>query len=541
MPSEKKIAEKAAKDLVKKINTLSRTNLSYRSIYSQVKKILAIKDEGQRAQALSQYQYAVASKIMEKVLPAKNVEWSNDVIFQREMDKGNSIKGYSITKISSNGINIVRSVCDCIVPNYSKTHEISLDELKIKYEWEKEQLKKYTVATEMPKILKSWDKTCFETEIQRLEKAFEGRKVTDQMNTLTDKTAAEMYYRSTLLKNELSRHGRIWRWFNSKKVSMYQEHIAATDRILEKCGFDEAKHGEKAMQIVQSNLFISCDVDKENVETSYDNEREAYRARHVEQLTIARDKVKAANEKDKVHETSFFKKIEPYAKKYGMEAKKVGAFQSSIDPASSARDYDERRDTSNTYRDAQRAFIRSFEYILSDALKNGKETNIPQMLSDAREIAVIAMQHYSLCYEIKDFNEKNIPMYMEGLTGDIMKNRINLTTKGQNIPEEKLEQMRKEAAETLEGWQNNIDKVMKEDVQLAERYFEKTVEKNADPKLEVKEEISEQKLSSADSIVKEGVDKEPILVDLEEEKNVEKSQMIKNNGFVSQKDPMNKV
>ena len=534
MPQNNKTIEKNIRSLIKSINKKTGANLSYSKLYNQIDSMLKIEDETERENAFVAFHIANMGNVSEKLLAKKGVFSSNIVIAEKYMY--HDAMRYSITDASSDVHSLTGQFLSLIVPDekYIMNHR-QLDAI---HEYEMSVLKSHNYYAEIPKCLKEWNYKCYHEEIKDVDSIFKDHTYSANIKNSLDIAMADLYYKTTLIRAELEGHGAIWRFFNFRKVAAYRTFTEKVDATLREHGFDAATHGEESLEFLKNTIMPPHDLDVEHVAGERDTAKRYYSEVTTERITLAKEKVAHARELDKTPETSFRKKIEPFVAKYNFDAKSIDLGINDALLNNAAEKYDNSRNLDDIKRVVTAPFYKSLFAMIQNAMKTGAEINLAQMIGDARKIAVMAAQHYTPFFEVKEFANIEMPIYMNNVTENWIVGRINYYSNetldalsneennaiqnGNPVPEhiakakealspEKIEALKNHAIEVVKQLRSDFKTLLDEDRKLASElgaklYEDPSIENGQNPQIieEPKDAEKERISVNLDAKIEEG-------------------------------------
>ena len=495
MPQTKKAQKKEILDHLKEFNKTTGVELTFEELYDKISYMLTIEDKEEREDAFVAFYLAFTQITSEKLLAKKSVLNSSLIIGDK--NRNNPAMSYSITQSSGKIHDLARLIIYYIDPEIAKNYFLNPRQLGAIREYQTEVIKSHNYYDEIPKCLKEWNYKCYSYDIKTLKTVLEGHVYGANIKNTSDIAMAELYYKRNLIKEELERHGGVWKFFNFIKVIACNKFIEKADTILRSHGFNYEQHGAGALEILKKTIMPPHDIDLEHIESDYDKGKHLYDELTMEELSVAKEKVERARELDANPETSLKKMLEPFVKKYKLEAtlKGIGLDEESIKKA--ADSYDKVRELDGIKRLAKAPFFFVLGEMIKNAMTEGKEMNFAEMISDARKINVMATQRYTSFFELEEFANIKTPVYMYCVTEEWIINRINYYSKsvlsnledakksamenGEPIPEqvqkacdaltpEKIEVIKAQAAEAVRELLANINNLMNEDRELAKSF-----------------------------------------------------------------------
>ena len=490
MPQNNKTIEKNIRNLIKSINRKTGAKLSFSEMYSQIDAMFKIEDKTEREDAFVAFHIAYTGAISEKLLANKGIFSSNVIIAEKYMH--HPAMRYSLTDASSDVHSLTGQFLSLIAPDekYVMNHK-QLDAI---HKYEMDVLRSHNYYDEIPKCLKEWNYRCYYEEIKDVDEIFRNHTYSANHKNSLDIAMADLYYKTTLIRSELESHGAIWRFFNFRKVAACRAFTEKVDATLRDHGFDVATHGEESLEFLKNTIMPPHDLDVEHVDGERNDGKRYYDELTTERITVAKEKVARARELDKNPETSFEKMIEPFAAKYNFDAKLTTLGISDELLNSAADKYDNSRNLDDIKRLVTGPFYKSFFAMIQNAMKSGREINLAEMIGDARKIAVMAAQHYTPFFEVEEFANIEMPLYMKNVTENWIVGRINYYSNevldalsneenkaienGNPVPEyigkareglseEKIEALKNQAIEVVKQLRDNLQGLILEDRKLA--------------------------------------------------------------------------
>ena len=524
----KTMVEKLKND-IKQFNEQTGASLSYNKISKQINKIFKL-DEAKRDAAIKAYELELRKEVADKVLTTRSTLWSIDKYVKNS--ENHPLMKYSITFVTKRTNLLINGFCDLKQEGYSNARPITKDEAKEIRDWELSQIRNRTLYSEPMRYMKEWDAECFRQEEEGIDYHFRNSKTNALRFTFKntygktgdsrkDIVAADIYHKMTYIKGELAKHGFFWRLIFSKKVTMWESYIAKAENTLQEIGFVEAEHKDKAIEMLKKAVATPHDMDEEVVKGEYENAVNKVMASQVEELTVARDLLAKNKNLDLNPETSLNKKIGALLDKYNLKEKFPEILiHTNLDYA--AEQYDKLRNVDEFKESASMCFSRTFNHMISNAILNEKEFDAVELLNDARKITATVMNHYMPTSEINELKNLNVPLYLFIFNENTALVPVKLyesgiTVKDANAPDGyrtimplpgTIEKAREDIKAVLAEWNNDPEKVFKEDAELTGMIIGENKEHlsvNLDePKANI--EISEP-INEAPSVVKDTVQK----------------------------------
>ena len=426
---------KKIKTTIDSINKETGAKLSYSKIRADIERMFSM-NASERDDAIKAYEIAMRKELADIVLPKRSTIWSNATIAEKE---NNSILSkYSITIITKNTRLVMNTFCDLMQEDYTATHEMTEKDYKAVRDWEYAELKSHSYHSESPIYMKAWSKDAFIAEASGLNEHFKNengeinysfKNEYGKGESRKDIVAADAYYKTTVIKAELAKHGVVWRLFNFRKVAAYNTYIAKAEDILARIGFIENEHKDKAIEILKNTVMVPHDMDEERVKDAYERHMDAWREKNTEELTVARDSLAKARVLDQNPETSIYKKLESVLEKYDM----IAGFEEILKKTAmenAALMFDKQRDVSSMKNSAFVCFLRTYDAMIAHAITNGKDINVREFLDDAKKITDVTMEHYLGISAIDELKNLDRPLYMFDLDLDSVLRRLDMNANG---------------------------------------------------------------------------------------------------------------
>ena len=483
---------------LKNINTGDK--LSFEKMYSQIEEILKIQDQKEKEDAIVNFATNWIMIYGGDLLARRSIFESSR--FVGEKYKNHPAMGVSISEISLTIKGLTKNLITLIDPEYGKNFLMNERQLKAVHDFQIATLRSYSYYKEIPKALEEWNYKAYNLDVKDIKSFFRINNPDEPLHVFKgdlknqqDVGAAEYYYKSTLIRQELESHGWKWRIKNFLKVIAMKSYLKKVDSAFKKIGFDPAQHADIAKTLLQQSVMPPHDRDMENVDDELQNGISQYKSATLVRTTIATEKAKRALELDKNPQTSFEKLLEPYMKKYNLpdRYKEIRPYDNNIKDA--AREYDEEKRVDRCIDLLRSRFSNCFTMMVETAIRTGKEIDFNEAFVDARKIAVMTIQRYTSLFEVDELSEMEKPIYMKFITKEWIKNRIdfyvnnakdewdeieeNARKNGEPVPDyvqkareaatpEKIEAIKLKAAEAVEEWCSDINKIMREDIEFAE-------------------------------------------------------------------------
>ena len=466
-------------------NQKAASNLSYRKIYSDVKRIMS-KPQENWPRLFLDYTKGLHTQIYKdashkRTLAFLDKKWS---------DENHQFLQFSITDSTTLISNFLESCRKAINPEASKNFEYKPEHLDELRDWQLEELNKRKEYQEIAGTVKEWTNDIVESNIAN-EREKLGLDETDPAKKYTfkgtldkdlDPVVANIYCRKLAFEEELNKHGRFWRWLFSKRVAVYNNFINKANDLLKEVGFDEKMYGSMAKERSEKALLEPYDMDIASVHYKHTEDLQKYKARHIEQIKVARDYYKWASELklDPENPYSYESKVRPYAQKYGADISKLSK---DGDWQESATAYDTRREVKNFDFTSARNLTNALSAMISGAVSQGKEINISEIMNDARQIAVMSINYNTPAYKLDFFGKSELPPYMQRMDPKLIEGRVKGAL-GTSVPDDVKEKYVKEAIDVFNEWRANPERLKKEDMEFAKKHTQP--EKKLFSPLEVK-------------------------------------------------------
>ena len=281
MPTRnRKTVEKEIKNRIKEINKKVDAKLSYSNLYGQIENIFSLTGE-ERENAITAAYIDLSKTISKNILSMSSIINSNPLL--KEKYRNHEANVHFITDSTIYARDIIDQLCVLYDPENAEKYSdspINGKQLTALRDYEISEIKGYTSYRELPKCLEKWNRDCFEEDIKELEKAFPLEKMSKSgrynysgnKDNPKDVTAAEYYYKARLVKEELAKHGPVWRFFNFRKVGTYNRFIQAVDEHLTSAQFyiDPSWEDERPLELLKSNVIPPHDKSEDNINKEYD-------------------------------------------------------------------------------------------------------------------------------------------------------------------------------------------------------------------------------------------------------------------------------
>lgn len=427
MPADNLALVKDIKNSIKSSNKKSGAKISYDQIYEMVN--AALKTDAQQDLELIKCYSEIIKVIAEDHLSRRAMMNSN-MVLANKYSKNPGVD-YSIINITEDVKNWVESIGRIINPSYMENHPITENQLRTIRDYQLAFLKSSSYYGELPKCLKSWGRDCFYSEIVRIDDIFNDPDDRDvhtfkgDLHNKNDIAASEIYYKSVLVREELAKLNKFWRLIFFRYVKACNAFLEKADSTLAKIGFNASEHADKAMDILKETIMPPNDEDKYTVVDAYCIASKQAKGISNGKGSRAHDRHANALLLDCKYETSFDKVLEPYNEKYGSDLTAVALGYSESEIMAIAEGYDKSKNTDNINEAIERAFNNALTKIYISVLKNGMEINATEILIDARKIAILASQRYTLYFEIEENLELESPAYMKDKNEEYFKRKID--------------------------------------------------------------------------------------------------------------------
>jgi hypothetical protein len=367
--------------------------------------------------------------------------------------------------------NWVESIGKIINPSYMESHPITESQLRIIRDYQLAFLKSSSYYGEIPKCLKSWGRDCFYSEIDRIDDIFNDPDEKDthtfkgNLHDKKDISAAEIYYKTVLVREELENLGKFWRFIYFRYVKACNAFLEKADSTLAKIGFNANEHRDVAMDILKETIMPPNDEDKYTVVDAYCVESKQAKGIANGRGSRAHDKHASAQLLDCKYETSFDKVLEPYNEKYNDDLTSVSLGYSEMEIMNIAEGYDKSKNIDNINNAISQAFNNAITKIYISVLKNGLEINATEILNDARKIAILAAQRYTLYFEAEENLELESPAYMKDKNEEYFNRKIDeCVSKASLMLQMEQEQLQKKGKAVPSYILNNKNALTKEKI-----------------------------------------------------------------------------
>lgn len=334
----------------------------------------------------------------------------------------------------------------------------------------------YTIARAFDEFYKVADHRMMKEYLTLATRQTANYKYAANIKDSFDRGIAETYYGYTKQLEELNSHGFFWKMFHPIKNSRLKEFVKDTKKFLDKVGFDIEVHGEDALNSLYTNIDRITEQDFAKIESytkavkNEEKEKQNPNKVEIEQITVARDKYRAAEEMENkfrdpktkaIIGSPLYKALDPIFQKYGLTYPK-SSYPSGIPTGTTmggelgiARGYDESRDISNysTYMDY--GFRKNFMNLFAEAVKSDKQISIGEIMKDASLIPATIANTYTLLYDAPETQElarqTTFGSYTVEKTMELAKKILTEQGKIENYD---LDAMTKEVEETLNTYKS---------------------------------------------------------------------------------------
>ena len=467
MPAEILASTNEIKNSIKLSNKKTGAKISYNQVYEMVRN--ALTSESQQDFELIKCYCEIIKIIAENHLSRRAMMNSN-VVLANKYSRNPGVN-YTIVNITEDVKSWVESIGRIINPTYMESHPITEAQLRIIRDYQLAFLKSSSYYGEIPKSLKSWGRDCFYSEIERIDDIFNNP---DERETHTfkcnlhdkkDIAAAEIYYKTVLVREELENLGKFWRFIYFRYVKACNAFLEKADSTLAKIGFNVNEHRDVAMDILKETIMPPNDQDKYTVVDAYCVESKQAKGIANGKGSRAHDKHASAQLFDCKYETSFDKVLEPYNEKYGADLTSVSLGYSEMEIMNIAECYDKSKNIDNINNAISQAFNNALTKIYISVLKNGLEINATEILNDARKIAVLAAQRYTLYFEAEENLELESPAYMKDKNDEYFNRKIDeCVSKASFMLQTEQEQLQKKGKAVPSHILRNKDALTKEKI-----------------------------------------------------------------------------
>lgn len=467
MPLDNRALINEIKNSIKLSNKKTGAKISYNRVYEMVMNALA--SESQQDFELINCYCEIIKLIAEEQLSRRAMINSN-VVLANKYSKDPGVD-YGIIQITDDVKRWVDSIGRIINPTYMESHPITESQLRIIRDYQLAFLKSSSYYGEIPKCLKSWGRDCFYSEIDRIDDIFNDPDEKDthtfkgNLHNEKDIAASEIYYKTVLVREELENLGKFWRFIFFRYVKACNAFLEKADSTLAKIGFNANEHADKAMDILKETIMPPNDGDKYTVVDAYCIESKQAKGIVNGKGSRAHDKHASAQLLDCKYETSFERLLEPYNDLYGSELTAVALGYSEAEIMAMAEGYDKSKNIDNINKAIERAFNNALTMIYIGVLKNGIEIDASDILRDARQIAILAAQRYTLYFEAEENLELESPAYMKDKNEDYFKRKIDeCVSKASLMLQTEQDQLQKKGKAVPSHISRNRDALTKEKI-----------------------------------------------------------------------------
>ena len=480
---------KRLKDDVKLFNEQYGVSLSYGKISKQIDRIFKMNPE-ERGAALQAYELELRAAVADKVLTTRSTLWSIDKFVKN--NERHPLMKYSITFVTKRTKMLLNGFCDLKQEGYAEASPMTKEEAKEIRDWELSQIRSRTLYSESMRYMKEWDAECFRQEEEALDFHFRNKKTNairftfkNRYGTMDDSrkdiVAADTYHKMSYVKGELAKHGFFWRLFHPKQVAMWRSYITKAEDTLREIGFVEAEHKDKAIEMLKKAVAAPHDMDEEVVKSEYEKAVNNAIASQVEELTVARDLLAKNKKLDLNPETALDKKIGAILEKHNIKEKLAQILNfTNFDYA--AEQYDKLRNAEEFKESASTCISMAFNYMVLNAIQSEKEINVSELLTDARRLTAVVMNHYMPVSEINELKDLEAPLYTFIFGEEAAMVPLNLYEKGTKIKDPNapdgyrnvmplpgtIEKAREDIKAIMAEWSRDPKKLFNEDAEFVE-------------------------------------------------------------------------
>lgn len=465
MANERNQKIKETKRLLKIYASQFDEKISYNRMYKDINQILTLPLE-QREAALKEYYLDMATRHSINSAERRVYMLSSEPMANKNIE--NPALATNTRKTFFLAAEFVKSIANIIDPSFKPTN----DYFGATHEEIRDRslgvVSQFTYYNQTPKYLMKWDRESFESTIDRISQTVKeyqykpGERATSNTKNLA---VAEVYRKTLLVQDELSKHGRIWRFFHPFKTSMYNDFLRDARECLEKAGFNPELHHDDAIDLLKSRLCYPLDVDDDQVKDQYKNAIEEEKIKNTPEITVARDKLARGLELDKSPDTSLISKITPIYQKYGFEINTRSLNNTVAGVSADAQNYDKTRNTSLFKNFPNHVFYCVFKDMMTQAINKGVDVNVSEIIKDAHTISVIASHQYTPLYELDDAKDIIPSVGFGGYNEATIQERVAFFA-GNKLPAEKIEQLKKDASDAMKKISEDSEKILREDREL---------------------------------------------------------------------------
>ena len=484
------------------IKDLFYVKISHKDIRNRVQSLMAITDAAEREQAFTDLYIELSRTISKKSLDLRSIVNSNAVITDKYKSQNHRVLKNSMVVATTEARRLVSTICKELDPENGDKYLPNEKQYKAIRDAEIAELRKHNALNDLPTCMETWDKACYASDLEQFQAQFVNNNAdyyfSSNRKSELDRAVSEYYYKTLLVEAELNSHTKLWRFFHPGKVEMYENYIKTIRETLLKKEFNPQTCTDAMYDILREDILDPHDRDIDDVKTKCMTNIE--QSKNLKNTgTFAQDKIKAVFEKDNGTLQSFFDKVGPIFEKYGVDVAKQG--WDDLGPMTTelnAKSYDMRKDINPMNGVIKVIFDRSFSYMMKQAMKNNAEIDVTQMLKDARKVAVLAGQQYTVHYDAPEFAKAKEPPYMDKVSADEIADRIGRFARMCSFEDtDKLTRIKSEAMNLFLDWKNEPSAVIKEDLELAEQYGSKRPNVTEEVKEQINGEDIEKQINNA--------------------------------------------
>lgn len=475
-PSVEELAERL-EERIGELNRSLNLNLNYASMAEEMDNIFDMSNEDEAINArVGEFYIRLGQQLTNSLVHRRSYIWSLNSLKEAHDKSQDPAVDYSIMSAQQAAREITAKFCDIYYPGYVQTHPtFGLSRAQADL-WMLDEINKHTYENDIPQNMKKWERKGFAEDVKTSSEILKGYNINGKMDGKTSKNmlVAEIYYKNELAKQEMKNHSFLWRWF-SPRARAYKNYIKETQALLDSVGFKADQHAESTKDLLKK-VAPPYDIDLDRVKEQYKNGLQKDKQDRTVELFEARAKYNKAWELEQSPETSFVSKITPFLQKYGIDPTdyNVKSHISNM-PAihEAAEAYDKRRETELMRKYVGRAFYFGYKAIVESSTRNGKEINVAEALKDARAIAGIAAQHYTMAYEIEELTNGDKPFYHEYLDQTMLTDQTQYFIQNSfESPDAKIDpnyadRIKNDIAKTLGEWNSDLKRLAEEDKQVA--------------------------------------------------------------------------
>ena len=456
------------------VNKKSFSNLSADEIYSRVEEITK-KPQEEWADAFVEYMKELNEKLFENVsynrsLYAFNAaRWGTDLMA--------TCYQYRISDAMREARNLINYSRKIIKPEEEKTFEYAEPQFAKIRDWQIERLKTFTEYAEIERTADAWDYSAARSYFKEINEKIEPAKSSDtkekyqfsgNYEKTEDQLIANAYARAKIFKAEYEKHNFFWKWF-TRKGWAYGGYISRSEKLFKNAGFDEKKHAEEALKYCQNKLPEPFETDIDIVKGDYESQVESYKIAHRAVTYEAREYTNWALELNLDPEFGIESKFTEFAEKYGVKPQDI--VNNKIDWGSSATAYDTLGKAEIMQTNTKTMFAATLGKLINIAVKNhGADMNIADVLEDARKITVIAAKFHSNIFDLEELKNNEKPLFLpDDFTAEFIEKRTKtyFLRGAKDMSDDDKARIAKAAADHVKSWHENLDKLKKEDAELA--------------------------------------------------------------------------